>query len=66
MKVNEIMKKVHYARAKLPVYLQEGAFGESRKAESTDYQDYYYPEKNKTVAGIELLEDRVVIYYYDR
>lgn len=63
MKVKEFMRKVNAASAKLPVYLCEGVGGKERKAETWDFGDYYYDEKDRTVMSISLEGDRVVVYY---
>ena len=63
MKVKDIVKKINYATAGLPVYVQEGAFGKSRKLVSFDYADYFYDEKDRTVWSISVRTDRVIIHY---
>lgn len=63
MKVKDFLKKVNYACAKVPVYLQNGISGTPRKADSTDYADYYYDEKERTVTSISLAPDKITVYY---
>lgn len=63
MKVADVLKKVNYANSEIPVYMQSGTNGESRKAESMDYADYYYEERARTVTMITLQKDRMVIHY---
>lgn len=63
MKVKDILKKVNYGTAKLPVYLQEGVSGTERKAVSFDFADYYYDEKERTVTSISIGADRITVHY---
>lgn len=64
MKVNDILKLVNGATQQQPIYLQPLDYGlPARKAEPTDLNGYYYPEKYLTVKGVEVLKDRVVIRY---
>jgi len=63
MKVKDIMKKINYGTSKIPVFLQEGVTGTIRKAESFDYADYFYEEKDRTVTTISLLEGKMIIHY---
>ena len=63
MKVKELMKKINYGTAKIPVYYQEGISGEPRKAESFDYAGYSFEEQDKTVCSIDLRPDKIVVYY---
>lgn len=63
MKVKEVMRKINYRTLQLPVYLQEGAYGTKRKAESWDFGNYYYDEKDYTVTSISLKKDEVIVHY---
>jgi len=63
MKVKDIMKKINYGTSKIPVFFQEGVTGNIRKANSFDYGDYFYEEKDKTVTTISLLEGKMIIHY---
>lgn len=64
MKVKDIMKKINYASAKIPVYLQEGVSSEViRKAISFDYAGYYTGVSEATVTSISLEPDRIIIHY---
>ena len=63
MKVKEFMRKVNYASAKLPVFLQEGICGSPRKATNWDFGNYYFDEQDRTVTSISLEANRVIVYY---
>lgn len=63
MKVKDFLKKVNYASAKTDVYLAEGVTGKQRKAVSFDFNGYFFPEEDRTVASISLLENKVIVYY---
>lgn len=63
MKVKDVLKKINYGSAKLPVYLREGISGTPRRAEGTDYAGYYYKEQDRTVSSISLNGDNITIYY---
>ena len=64
MKVKDILKKVNYATAKIPVYLQEGFDPDvTRKAISFDFAGYYTGISEATVTQIELQADRIIIHY---
>lgn len=63
MKVKDFLKKVNYTTVKIPVYLQNGICATPRKAENTDYADYYYDEKERTVTSIDLSPDKITVYY---
>ncbi len=67
MKVNDFMKKVATVNLEMPVYLIDMDSRETRKAETPwDFQNYYYDEKNYTLKKINLLKDRVIVYYQRR
>lgn len=63
MKVKEVLRKINYGAAQLPVYLQEGAFGPKRKAVSFDYNGYYFDEQDYTLNSISIRKDHIVIHY---
>lgn len=63
MKVKDVLKKINYGSAKIPVYLQDGAFGFLRRVSVMEFSDDRYDEKDRTVASISLLDDKVVIHY---
>ena len=66
MKVREIINKINYCTARLPVYLQERAFGEVTQVESFAFADNYYPQKYDTVTSISIDKDRITIHYKKR
>lgn len=63
MKVKDFVKKVNYKSSKLPVYTQEGIYGEPRKIISFDYSGYPFDEQDRTVTTISILEDKIIVYY---
>lgn len=63
MKVKDIVKKINYATARLPVYMQEGISGEQKEVKSFDFAGYHFDEQDKTVTTISLCKDKMIIYY---
>lgn len=64
MKVKELLHKVNGNTASLPIYIEDiGKSHTARKAESFDFNGYYYEEAYKTVAQIEILKDKIVVFY---
>lgn len=63
MKVHDVLKKLNYATSEIPVYVQEGAFGEPRRIYAMECAGYYYEEKEYTVASISLNKNEVIIHY---
>ena len=63
MKVKDIVKKINYPRAKLPVYTRIG-FEEPVRLSclaELGYQDY--KEADRTVTSIDLESDKLIINY---
>lgn len=63
MKVKEFLKKVNYATLQMPVILESINTYESREAVSFNFNGYPFPEENKTVHGIHIRSNKVVVYY---
>lgn len=63
MKVKDILKKVNVGRLDIPVYLQEGAFGERRKAWGPDFNGGYSKEADRTVVSIDVKSSHFTIFY---
>ena len=63
MKVKELVKKINGASAKMPVFIQEGAFGDKREIHGPEVAGYYYDEEDRTVASISIGDGYVTIHY---
>lgn len=63
MKVKEFMRKVNAITLKVPVYLKNAETFECREAESWDFGDYYYDEKDRTVKSIDIQPTGITVYY---
>lgn len=63
MKVKEFLKKVNGHTVKLPVILEDVNTGKRREAVSFDFAGYYSNEQDKTIHGIHILTDKVLVYY---
>lgn len=63
MKVKDIVKKINYGTAALPVYIQEGVFGEQKEVKSFAFAGHHFDEQDKTVTTISLRKDKMIIHY---
>ena len=63
MKVVDVMKKINGASAKMPIFMQEGVYGEKREAHGAEFNGYNYPERDRTVTSISLCNGYVVVHY---
>lgn len=64
MKVKELLKKVNGKTAKMPIFIEDINDTKTRRpAISFDFAGYYSEEQDKTVVDIELLADKVVVFY---
>lgn len=64
MKVKELLKKINSNTASLPVYIEDiGKSHTARRAESFDFNGYYFEEADKTVAQIGIFKDKIVVFY---
>lgn len=64
MKVKEFLKKVNYATCALPVYLESVKDPDCRReAFSWDFAGYHFDEQDRTVASIEVRNDKIVVLF---
>lgn len=63
MKVKDVVKKINYASAKLPIYMKCGLGGYEIKVTSWDCNGYCFEEQDRTVMSISIEEEKVIIYY---
>lgn len=64
MKVKELLKKVNYATCALPIYLKSVEDpGVKREAFSWDFAGYHFDEQDRTVASIDVQNDKLVILF---
>lgn len=64
MKVNDVLRKFWRMGSSVPVILTDiNDYKTKREAWGQDFNNGYYPEKDRTVHCFEALTDKFVIYY---